>query len=93
MFNLCSDDEISESEDYINPTSQLKSSGCMHFLLCPGQCTQMNRKAVESAIRILKKNENIVNDVDDKELLNKRILKIENTLEIILDKLNDLLKK
>lgn len=89
MFNLCSDDEISESEDYINPTSQLKSSGCMHFLLCPGQCTQMNRKAVESAIRILKKNENKVNDV----VLNKRILKIENTLEIILDKLNDLLKK
>lgn len=89
MFNLCSDDEISESEDYINPTSQLKSSGCMHFLLCPGQCTQMNRKAVESAIQIIS-NENKVND---KELLNKRILKIENTLEIILDKLNDLLKK
>lgn len=93
MFNLCSDDEISESEDYINPTSQLKSSSRMHFFLCFGQFTQMNRKAVESAIQILKKNENKVNDVDDKGLLNKRILKIENTLEIILDKLNDLLKK
>lgn len=53
----------------------------------------MNPKVVESAIHLLRKNENNEQKVDQLEQINKRILKIENLLEHIVDKLNELLTK
>lgn len=93
MLGLCSDEELSESDEFISRKTQLKPSRCMHFFRFFGQFTQMNPKVVEKAILLLKKKENKEQSVDEKEQLNNRILKIETTLETIVDKLNELLKK
>lgn len=93
MFDLCSDEEMSELEDCINRKNQLRPSRFWHNFLCSDQYAQIHPKVVENAIFLLKKVDNKQNDLDEKDLLNKRISNIENTLEIIMNKLNDLLKK
>lgn len=92
IFDLCCDEELSDSDDYENPKIQLKPARCVHTFLCSGRCAQMNPKVVENAILLLKKKENKGLKVDEKELLNRRILNIENSLEDIVNKLNILLK-
>lgn len=93
MFDLCSDEEMSELEDCIDRKNQLRPSRFWHHFLCSDQHAQIHPKVVEKAIHLLKNVDNKQNELDEKDLLNKRISNIENTLEIIVNRLNDLLKK
>lgn len=72
-------------------TEELRPMQCVH--LCSDRCARMDSKIVKLALQALEKAENEQQEQSRDELLEKRISKMEATLDTISDKLDGLLRK
>lgn len=66
---------------------------CINCFSCFGKCSRMDKKIVKLAFAVLEKIKMDKYEEIEKDLLKERIGKIENSLEIISNKLNTLLSK
>lgn len=80
-------DEVSETGDNLRPLK------CMHIFSCSDPCARMDSKIVKFAIQVVEKNAQEEAEENVKEQMDKRITKIEHTLDVIVNKLNELTKK
>lgn len=72
-----SNDDVNQTDDNLTPLL------CIHHLSCSNRCTRMEPKIVKLALQVLDKRTNEQHDEHEKEQFNKRITKMEATLERI----------
>lgn len=92
-YNLILIPDLNTHEDVSDISDNLRPVRCLHFLTCNDPCARMDPKIVKLAIKVLEKNANEEKDENEREQLNKRMTKIETTLQSIVEKLNELTKK
>lgn len=85
--------DLNTHEGVSDISDNLRPLRCIHFLTCSDPCARMDSKIVKLAFKVLEKNANEEKDENEREQINKRMTKIETTLQTILDKLNDMTKK
>lgn len=66
---------------------------CIHFISCTDPCARMDTKIMKHAFRVLERNAIGEHVDDEREKLNTRMTEMENTLKIIVNKLDDLSNK
>lgn len=66
---------------------------CIHIISCSDPCARMDSKIMKHAFQVLERNAIEEHDDDEREKLNKRMIEMENTLKIIVHKLDDLSNK
>lgn len=84
---LISNEDETDTDESLLP---LRCSGCFS---CSGRCARMDSKIVKLAFQVLDKNALEEHDEHEREQFEKRITKMESTLDTIASKLNELLKK
>lgn len=85
--------DLSTHEDASDISDNLRPLRCIHFFACSDPCVRMDSKIVKLANQVLEKNALNEKDENEREELNKRMTKIESTLQIILDKITVLPKE
>lgn len=83
--DLNSQEENSDSEDNLKPLR------CLTNLSCSNRCARMDAKIIKLAFQVLDKKANEKHDENEKEKFNKRIDRMETTLDKIEEKLTNLL--
>ncbi|XP_031634835.1 transient receptor potential cation channel protein painless-like [Contarinia nasturtii] len=79
-------DEVNQTDDNLRPLL------CFHRLCC-NRCTHMDSKIVKLAFQCLEKTAIEQHEENEREKHNERLTRMEETLETIVDKLNDILNK
>lgn len=85
--------DLNTHEDASDMSDNLRPLRCIHILTCSDPCARMDAKIVKLSFSVLEKNAHADQDENEREQLNKRMTKMETTLQSILDKLNELTKK
>lgn len=79
--------EINDTDDNLRPLL------CIHHLTCSNRFTRMDSKIVKLAFQVLEKNAKEQHDAEEREKFNKRLMRMESTLDTIADRLKEILKK
>lgn len=69
----------------------VKPLRCLTHLSCSNRCARMDAKIIKLAFQVLEKKSNEQHDEDEKEKFNRKIERMETTLDKIEEKLTDLL--
>lgn len=85
--------DLNTSEGESDFGDNLRPLRCINVFSCSDACARMDSKIVKLALQVLDKNGIQEHDNNERDALNKRIIKIEDTLKIIINKLDDLSKK
>lgn len=85
--------DFSSNENETESDDDLKPLRCIHGFSCSDRCARMDMKIVKLAFQVLEKNAEEENDEHEKERFNKRMTKMEHTLDTIASRLNELLQK
>lgn len=85
--------ESSSNENETETDDDSKPLRCIRCFMCYGRCAHMDSKIVKLAFQVLDKNAMEEHDENEKEEFNRRITRIEHTLDTIANRLNELLHK
>lgn len=80
-------------ENETETDSDLKPLRCIRCFPCSGQCSRMDSKIVKLAFQVLDKNAMEEHEQNEKEEFNKRMTKMEHTLDTIANRLSELLQQ